>query len=67
MTEAQSIITSFIGYNMHNLNATHLDAIATKVETAGFHDDLNMKKGTGYASLFSILIPVQCNLIWSLI
>jgi len=52
MTEAQSIVSSFIGYNMHNLNATHLHAIATKAEIAGFYDNLNMKGKTGYASLF---------------
>jgi len=67
MADAQQIVTSFIDYNMHNLNATHLHATAIKAEIAGFYDDLNMKGATGYASAFTILMPVQWNLILSLI
>jgi len=52
MTIAQSIFTSDIRYDMHKLNACHLNAAAIKTEIAGFHDDLNMKGATGYASLF---------------
>jgi len=36
MADAQQIVTSFIDYNMHNLNATHLHATAIKAEIAGF-------------------------------
>jgi len=52
MGNVTSIVEKFMGYNLHNLNATHLRVIAELSRRAGFSGDYHMKGKANYAAFF---------------
>jgi len=49
MGQVTSVVENFMGYNLHNLNTTHLRVIAELSRRAGFSGDYHMK---GKAAFF---------------
>jgi len=62
MSQVTSVVKFFMGYNLHDLNATHLQVIAELSRRAGFSGDYHMKGKANYAAFFynfdaSTMIP----------